>query len=78
MMTSERLTALSQIPRDVLAELQALPWTEGEAVRFSPSPIGKLVTGTYVRRTKQGHEVDWKGHKLHVTYVVPSADALGA
>lgn len=71
------LTALSQVPGDQLAQLQALPWEAGEAVRFSPSPIGKLVTGTYVRRTACGHEVDWRGHRLRVTYVVPDAAALG-
>jgi hypothetical protein len=71
-------TALSQFPKDVLTRLQAHPWAEGEAVRFSPSPIGKLVTGTYVRRTARGHEVDWRGHKLHVTYVVPDVACIQA
>jgi hypothetical protein len=76
-MTTQHLTALAQIPRAQLVELQRIPRQAGDAVRFSPSPIGKLVTGTYVRRTDRGHEVDWKGHALFVTYVVPDADTLG-
>jgi hypothetical protein len=64
-------TTLSQIPRDLLADLQKVDYAKDAKVRFSPSPIGKLVTGTYVRRTDKGHQVDWHGNKLLVTYVVP-------
>jgi hypothetical protein len=71
MTTTAQATALSQIPRDLLDELQTVDYAKGAAVRFSPGPIGKLVTGTYIKRTSRGHQVDWSGHKLLVTYVVP-------
>lgn len=64
--------SLAQIPADLLADAQAATYTNGQPVRFSPSPIGKLVTGTYVKRTDQGHTVDWCGNRLQVTYVIPA------
>ena len=70
-MTTTDIKALAQIPADLLADMQAATYTKGQAVRFSPNPIGRLVTGTYVGRTARGHKVNWCGTPLEVTYVIP-------
>lgn len=61
-----------RISRDVLEQLAALEWTEGQPVQVIHGPARVLTAAKYLHRTADGHAVKVKRTTVLVTWVLPA------